>query len=156
MQRRISAVDLKTCWKICETVSMDIVPHRVVLSGAERCFSLQRCQRSTKGYCHYTGWRNVKYFIIFCQPLWEPAPSGCFGGGIYRGCGINIDPTHWLENWDVFIMQFGVFERKRRGWVFLIRLPWPWTRWAGCGVLRLIPDLLSPTSGQHMDETLVQ
>lgn len=92
---------------------MVIVPHRVVRSGAECCFSLQQCQLCTKGYYHYTGWRNVKYFIIFCQPLWEPAPSGCFGGGIYRGRSINTDPTHLLVNWDVFIIHIGVLERKR-------------------------------------------
>lgn len=91
---------------------MVIVSHRVVLSGPESCFSLQWCQLCTKGYYHYTGWRNVKYFIIFCQPLWEPAPSGCFGGGIYPGHGINTDPTHWLANWDVFIIDFRALERK--------------------------------------------
>lgn len=94
---------------------MVIVSHRVMHSGAESCFSLQWCQLCTKGYYHYTGWRNVKYFIIFCQPLWEPALPACFGGGIYRGHGINADPTHLLGNWDVFILHFRVWERKRRG-----------------------------------------
>lgn len=127
---------------------MVIVSHRVVHSGPESCFSLQWCQLYTKDYYHYTGWRNVKYFIIFCQPLWEPVLPSCLGGGIYQGHGINTDPTHWLGNWGVFIVHFRVWETNRRGGrefndqvtMTMNRLSWMW-----CSQT-LIQDHLSPTS----------
>lgn len=36
----------------------------------------------------------LSILLFSANPLWEPAPSGRFGGGIYRGHGINTDPTH--------------------------------------------------------------
>ena len=47
------------------------------------CFPLAYAE----GYCHYKtgreggggGDRNVKHFIMFCKPLWEPpTPTRCF------------------------------------------------------------------------------
>lgn len=102
-----------------------------------------------RGYCHDTRWRNAKYFIIFSQaPLWEPLPPGCFGGrggGIYRGYCVNTDPTHWLANWDAFIIYFRVRGRERTGDYDQVTLTM--STQAECGLSQtLIVGLLSDRS----------
>lgn len=141
--------------------SMVIVSHRVVHSGAcNLFFSLHWCQLCTKGYYHYTGRKNVKHFIIFCQPLWEPALSGCFGGGIYWGHGINTGPTPLIRELGcIHCTLSGVREKKGGrgggGWGHdQVTMTMSAVSWMWCSQT-LVPDQLSPSCSEQANEFLV-
>lgn len=94
------------------------------------------CQLSIKRLLPWHEVEECWVFLFFSpsQTLVGTAASRLyFGGGTYQGYCINTDPTHWLANWDAFIICFRVRGCKRRG--IMIRLPWPWTR--KLNVLRL-------------------
>lgn len=73
------------------------------------------------------------------------AVLGGGGGGIYRGYCVNTDPTHWLANWDAFIIYFQVRGRERTGDYDQVTLTM--STQAECGLSQtLIVGLLSDRS----------
>lgn len=102
------------------------------------CFAW--CQLWTKRLLPWHKVEECEVFYYFqpnppCGNRCLLAVLGAGGAGIYRGYCINTDPTHWLANWDAFIIYFRVRGRERAG--IMIRLPWPWARKLNVAFLRL-------------------
>lgn len=91
----ISVADLKSAGKSAGQFNGHCFTQGGAFRGLKVVFPSSDASATLKGYYHYTGCRNVKYFYYFLPTsvgtgaLWV-----FFGDGIYPGHGVNTDPTH--------------------------------------------------------------